>query len=77
MIDLNLCTLQHVKSLLRIKETGNTSFTDLIEKLVDIAKDRLVPATDTVTIHRLQGRAEAYEDLLKAINESPKVANRS
>ena len=42
-----------------------------------MAKGRLVSATDMVTIHRLQGRAEAFEDLLKAIEESPKVVNRS
>jgi hypothetical protein len=50
---------------------------NLFEELTEVAKERLVHATDTVTIHRLQGRAEAFEDLLKAIEESPKVVNRS
>jgi|TARA_B110000908_G_scaffold170899_1_gene231870 hypothetical protein len=77
MIDLNLCDPQHVRALLRIKEVGDTSLVDLLGELRDTAKGRLVSATDTVTIHRLQGRAEAFEDLLKAIEESPKVANRS
>ena len=77
MIDLNQCDSQHVNSLLRVKEAGDTSLQDLLGELVNMAKGRLVSATDMVTIHRLQGRAEAFEDLLKAIEESPKVVNRS
>ena len=77
MIDLNLCDPQHVQALLRLKETGETALLGLFEAEAELAKARLVSATDTVTIHRLQGRAEAFEDLLKAIEESPKVANRS
>tara|TARA_R110000796_G_scaffold239297_1_gene359957 strand:- start:5476 stop:5709 length:234 start_codon:yes stop_codon:yes gene_type:complete len=77
MIDLNLCNPQHVNALLRVKEAGDTSLQDLLGELVDTAKGRLVSATDMVTIHRLQGRAEAFEDLLTAIEESPKVLNRS
>mgnify|MGYP006140456135 CR=1 FL=1 len=77
MIDLNLCNPQHVNALLRVKEAGDTSLQDLLGELIDTAKGRLVSATDMVTIHRLQGRAEAFEDLLTAIEESPKVLNRS
>jgi len=77
MIDLNQCDSQHVNALLRVKETGDTSLQNLLGELVNVAKGRLVSATDMVTIHRLQGRAEAFEDLLKAIEESPKVVNRS
>jgi hypothetical protein len=77
MIDLNQCDSQHVNALLRVKETGDTSLQNLLGELVTMAKGRLVSATDMVTIHRLQGRAEAFEDLLKAIEESPKVVNRS
>ena len=77
MIDLNLCNPQHVNALLRVKEAGDTSLQDLLGELIYTAKGRLVSATDMVTIHRLQGRAEAFEDLLTAIEESPKVLNRS
>jgi hypothetical protein len=48
-------------------------FGDEVEK----ALQKLVNADDMVTIHRLQGRVEAFEDLLRAVEESPKVANRS
>ena len=77
MIDLNQCDSQRVNSLRRVKEAGDTSLQDLLGELVNMAKGRLVSATDMVTVHRLQGRAEAFEDLLKAIEESPKVLNRS
>ena len=62
MIDLNLCDKQQKNALLRIKETGVS---------------RLLQADDMATIHRLQGRCEAFKDLLTAIDDSPKVANRS
>jgi|TARA_R110000823_G_scaffold85938_3_gene192497 hypothetical protein len=77
MIDLNLCNPQHVKALHNIKETGNSSLSDFFQAEIDEAKAKLVIATDTVSIHRLQGRAEAFQDLLTAIDESFKVVNRS
>tara|TARA_R110000764_G_scaffold35114_1_gene78363 strand:- start:204 stop:437 length:234 start_codon:yes stop_codon:yes gene_type:complete len=77
MIDLNLCDQKHVKALLRLKETGDAALVGLFEAEAELAKTRLVSVTDMVSIHRLQGRAEAFEDLLRAMEESAKVANRS
>jgi len=77
MIDLNLCAPQHVKALLRLKETGEAALLGLFKAESELAKARLVSATDMVSVHRLQGRAEAFEDLLTSIEEAAKVANRS
>tara|TARA_B100000212_G_C27011819_1_gene379390 strand:- start:282 stop:515 length:234 start_codon:yes stop_codon:yes gene_type:complete len=77
MIDLNLCTKQQINGLLRIKETGDTALKALLEEQIDRTVSRLIQADDMATIHRLQGRCEAFKDLLKAIEDSPKVANRS
>ena len=77
MIDLNLCDQQQVSALLRIKETGDKALLNLFEGEAEKAKARLVIATDTVSIHRLQGRAEAFEDLLAAVEDAPKGGNRS
>ena len=77
MIDLNQCDSQHVNSLLRVKEAGDTSLQDLLGELVNMAKGRLVSATDMVTVHRLQGRAEAFADLLEAAKDAAKVENRA
>jgi hypothetical protein len=77
MMDLNLCDQQHVKALLRLKETGETALLGLFKAEAELAKARLVSATDTVTIHRLQGRAEAFEDLLMSVELAAKVINRS
>lgn len=76
MIDLNLCEKQQVQALLQIKETGNNQLPSLLRAEAETAKAKLVTATDTVSIHRLQGRAEAFEDLLTAIEDSPKVVKR-
>ena len=77
MIDLNLCTKQQINGLLRIKETGDTALRALLEEQIDKTVSRLIQADDMATIHRLQGRCEAFKDLLTAIEDSPKVANRS
>ena len=77
MIDLNLCDQQQINAMLRIKETGNNALIALLEEQTEKAVSRLLQADDMATIHRLQGRCEAFKDLLKAIDDSPKVANRS
>jgi hypothetical protein len=77
MIDLNLCDPKHVKALLRLKETGEAALLGLFKAESELAKARLVSATDMVSVHRLQGRAEAFEDLLTSVEEAAKVANRS
>ena len=77
MIDLNLCTKQQINGLLRIKETGDTALKALLEEQIDRTVSRLIQADDMATIHRLQGRCEAFKDLLTAIEDSPKVSNRS
>jgi|TARA_R110002096_G_scaffold36921_5_gene102817 hypothetical protein len=77
MIDLNLCNQQQINALLKIKETGNTAFIALLEEQIEKAVLRLQQADDMVMIHRLQGRCEAFNDLLTAVKESHKVVNRS
>jgi len=76
MIDLNLTDRQQAQALLQIKETGNDQLPSLLRAEAETAKTMLVVATDTVRIHRLQGRVEAFEDLLKAIEDAPKVVKR-
>ena len=49
----------------------------LLASEVTGATDRLVQATDTVSIHRLQGRVEAYNDLLGAVKDAHKGLNRA
>lgn len=73
MIDLNNAEIQAVKALLRLREPGNEALLGLIEAEVETAKQKLVKAVDMVQVHRLQGRAEAFEDLLKAVEESPRL----
>tara|TARA_B100000902_G_scaffold224449_1_gene213200 strand:- start:858 stop:1088 length:231 start_codon:yes stop_codon:yes gene_type:complete len=73
MIDLNNAEIQAIKALLRLKEPGNEALLRLIEAELETAKQKLVKAIDMVQVHRLQGRAEAFEDLLKAVEESPRV----
>lgn len=77
MIDLNSVSQNNLRFLRSIKETGPDGGQKFLAELVDEAKRKLVTASDMVLIHRLQGRAEAYEDLLRAIDESAKAINRT
>lgn len=73
MIDLKNADPQSVKSLARLKEPGGEALLRLLRSELDTAKQKLVYAADMGSIHRLQGRAEALEDLLRATEESAKV----
>lgn len=77
MIDLNNADPQAVQAINRLREPTGQAFIRLIEAELEAAKQKLVRAPDTVSIHRLQGRAEAFEDILKAVEESSKVGNRA
>lgn len=76
MIDINSVDFQAVRALSRLKEPGNEVVLNLVASLLEDAKQKLVRADDTVLIHRLQGRAEAFEDLLRAAEESVEVVRR-
>lgn len=73
MIDLNNADPQSVNALARLREPGWDAILGLLRSELEAAKQKLVHAGDTVLIHRLQGRAEAFEDLLRAAEESAKV----
>jgi hypothetical protein len=77
MINLNTVDLQAARALLRLREPGNEALLGLLQGLVEEAKTKLVYVDEMGLIHRLQGRAEAYEDLLKAVEEAAKVVNRA
>lgn len=77
MIDLNSAESQAVKALSRFKEPGNEALLRLLTSELEAAKQKLIHAGDMALIHRLQGRAEAFEDLLRAANESAEVVRRT
>lgn len=73
MIDLRSANPQAVQALKRLKEPGMNGLLGLLHSELGAAKRKLVREGDTVSIHRLQGRAEAFEDLLRAAEESVEV----
>lgn len=77
MIDLNTADRQSVQALSRLREPEMEAALRLLSSEANEAKRKLVKAGDMVTIHRLQGRVEAFEDLLRAVEDSPKVLNRA
>lgn len=77
MIDLNSAEPQAITALSRLREPGSEAFLRLMEAELASAKQKLVHAVDMVQVHRLQGRAEAFEDLLGAVEDAPKVENRA
>ena len=76
MINLNNADQQTISALTRLREPGNEALLRLFESSLEDAKQKLVYASDMGLIHRLQGRAEAFEDLLKAVEGAQRVNNR-
>ena len=76
MINVNSLSISEVSALNRLREPGVNKILTVLENELASTKQKLVYANDMGTIHRLQGRAEAFEDLLKAIEESSKVKER-
>jgi len=76
MINVNSLSISEVSALNRLREPGVNKILTVLENELASTKQKLVYANDMGTIHRLQGRAEAFEDLLKAIEESSKVKAR-
>jgi len=76
MINVNSLSVSEVSALNRLREPGFNKILTVLENELASTKQKLVYANDMGTIHRLQGRAEAFEDLLKAIEESSKVKAR-
>ena len=76
MINVNSLSVSEVSALNRLREPGVNKILTVLENELASTKQKLVYANDMGTIHRLQGRAEAFEDLLNAIEESSKVKAR-
>ena len=76
MINVNSLSVSEVSALNRLREPGVNKVLTVLESELASTKQKLVYANEMGTIHRLQGRAEAFEDLLKAIEESSKVKAR-
>jgi hypothetical protein len=73
MININTLSVQEKQALTRLKGPETDKVLELLQKELDGAKQKLVYASEMGLIHRLQGRAEAFEDLLKVVEESHKA----
>ena len=73
MINVNKLDSSEISALNRLREPGIDKVITILQGELEEAKQKLVYANEMDIIHRLQGRAEAFEDLLKAIEESQKV----
>lgn len=75
MINLNNADSQTIRALARLKEYGNDGLLRFIELEVQETTQKLIKATDMATIHRLQGRVEAFTDLAEASDEALKMVS--
>jgi hypothetical protein len=73
MINVNKLDSSEISALNRLREPGIDKVITILQGELEDTKQKLVYANEMDIIHRLQGRAEAFEDLLKAIEESQKV----
>jgi hypothetical protein len=73
MINVNKLDSLEISALNRLREPGINKVITILQGELEETKQKLVYANEMGLIHRLQGRAEAFEDLVKAIEESQKV----
>ena len=73
MINVNKLSSSEITALNRLREPGIDKILEVLQDELESTKQKLVYANEMDIIHRLQGRAEALEDLLKAVEESQKV----
>ena len=73
MINVNKLDSLEISALNRLREPGINKVIMILQGELEATKQKLVYANEMDVIHRLQGRAEAFEDLIKAIEESQKV----
>jgi hypothetical protein len=73
MINVNKLDSSEILALNRLREPGVNKVITILQGELEDTKQKLVYANEMDIIHRLQGRAEAFEDLVKAIEESQKV----
>ena len=73
MINVNKLDSSEISALNRLREPGINKVIMILQGELEATKQKLVYAHEMDVIHRLQGRAEAFEDLIKAIEESQKV----
>jgi len=73
MINVNKLDSSEISALNRLREPGINKVITILQGELEETKQKLVYANEMDVIHRLQGRAEAFEDFVKAIEESQKV----
>lgn len=73
MLSINQFDEQELRALAQLKHSKLIS---LFEKLSSDCKASLVQADEMVRVHRLQGRAQAFEDLIKAVDDAVKIVER-
>jgi len=73
MINVNNLETQEITALNRLREPGLDKIVTILQGELEGTKQKLIYANEMAQVHRLQGRAEASADLLKAIEESQKV----
>lgn len=76
MIDLNTVGAQTVQALTNLREPGTAKVVELFSSELEETQRKLVRASDTVLIHRLQGRAELLEELLSAVEDARAMARK-
>lgn len=77
MLNANDLTPQAIRALSQVPQINDGQVITALEDALSSVRQKLVYAGDMVLIHRLQGKAQAIEELLQAIKDSTEVVRRS
>jgi hypothetical protein len=66
-----------VESLARLRSNEDFKrFAEVVREYEHDLNERLVKATDAVTIHRAQGGVEACRELIQAVHDAPETLRK-
>lgn len=69
-------TLPQLKTVIHCRSNGMEPLAEMFASALEDVKAKLITATDTVHIHRLQGKAQALHDFIELLETAPQIVER-
>ena len=76
MTTFNSATTPQLKTVVYCRANGMEPLAEMFESALEDVKAALITATDTVYIHRLQGKAQALNDFIELLETAPQIVAR-
>lgn len=76
MSTFDTATLPQLRTVIYCRSNGMEPLAEMFASALDDVKAKLITATDTVHIHRLQGKAQALHDFIDLLDTVDQIVER-